>query len=149
MLLAKPLFSDSFLKFLKITLQWNDVPFKEIADLVKSIRTKDFMNLIRFVIQIANSGDLETSYKMLDNLETAFNFAKCFTPDSLEKRKMEDLQHDLINLKRDSDFRGESRPDPSMHVLLDTICKKLESNRQTHEFIKALRAARLQCDSSS
>jgi hypothetical protein len=127
------------LRSIRLFFRLKDEKFKEIAELVMAIDEGNYEKLIQFIRNIVSSNKIRFAYDLVSNMEQAFNYSKLITDNWLIKRKAEDIQFDLITLKRTllKEIMNDKESDKSAYSIIQEILRKLENSRRTGEILKA------------
>jgi hypothetical protein len=131
-----------FTASLLFTKGWVLKPLKEIWENVISIDRNEFQKIIRLLRDLSKGADWAVLIQAISNLELAFNYSRLITNEKLEKMKIEDMQADLIGLKRAAGALAVNPSNTSakqgLDDLFENIISKLESIQHTHEFLKSI-----------
>ncbi|MGI0014880.1 MAG: hypothetical protein ACREBU_15780, partial [Nitrososphaera sp.] len=116
-----------------------DQPFTDIADAIRMLQDRDYLILFRKVRELSFLDDPRKILLLVNLLEQAFNYGRLIIDDILLQIKIEDMQSDLIQIKRNAaklvrDPRNDSIRG-KVNYSFDELLSKLESSARMQAFL--------------
>lgn len=120
----------------------NQMTAGTVYEIVKSIDQHDYELLVHYIEQLKTQKNFGKIFTLVDKIENAFSISKLIVSEPLIKTKIENMQIDLLQIKRYAERLSKAPNDDKTYSLFTTKLKeiqnKFESSKYLHDFLKSI-----------